>query len=160
MRWALHKIDSLVGTIIAAIAGLLASQVIAFINAYLQRLGGHLDEARLGLLSKNVAAAISDETLRAQITAHMQERIDTLETAQQAIEPAGVFTRPFVFFQHVDQDIALATAQAFHPALPIEVQSLIFGGAGIVLGWIVWELVKAPFLLFRRRTPVEPPVTL
>lgn len=159
MRWVLNKIDSLVGTIIAAVSGLMASQVIAFINAYLQRLGGHLDEARLGLLDKNVAAAISDETLRAQIAAYMQERIDTLEIAQQAIEQAGVFTRPFVFFQHVDQDIALATAQAFHLAVPIEVQSLIFGGAGIVLGWVAWELIKAPFALFRRRTPVKPPAT-
>lgn len=157
MRWVLNKIDSLVGTIIAAVAGLMASQVIAFINAYLQRLGGHLDEARLGLHSKNVAGAISDETLRAQITAHMQERIDTLEAAQQAIEQAGVFTRPFVFFRHLDQDIALATAQAFHLAVPIEVQSLIFGGAGIVLGWVVWELLKLPLLYFRRDATTEPP---
>jgi hypothetical protein len=66
-----------------------------------------------------------------------------------------VFMRPFVFFRHLDQDIALATAQAFHPALAIEVQSLIFGGAGIVLGWVVWELVKAPLLLFRRRSPLS-----
>lgn len=156
MRWVLNKIDSLVGTVIAAVAGLLASQVIAFINAYLQRLGGHLDEARLGLHSKNVAGAISDEALRAQITAHMQERIDMLEAAQQAIEQAGVFTRPFVFFRHLDQDIALAAAQAFNPALPLDVQSLIFGGTGIVLGWIVWELVKTPLLFFRRRAPAKP----
>ena len=50
--------DSLVGTIIAAIAGLLASQMIAFINAYLQRLGGHLDEARRGVLGDQMAARL------------------------------------------------------------------------------------------------------
>lgn len=157
MRWFLNKIDSLVGTIIAAVVGLMASQVIAFINAYLQRLGGHLDEARLGLLSKQMASAINDETVRAQITAVMQARIEALENAQGAIEQAGVFTRPFVFFQHVDQDIALATVQAFHPALPIDVQSLIFAGTGIVLGWLIWELLKLPLLFFRRNVTTEPP---
>ncbi|NKB55580.1 MAG: DUF2937 family protein [Alphaproteobacteria bacterium] len=157
MRWALHKIDSLFGTIVAAIAGLLASQMLAFINAYLQRLGGHLDEARQGVLNDQVASAINDEALRAQIAVLTQARVDRLESAYRAIEQAGVFARPFVFFRHVDQDIALATAQAFHPALPIDLQSLIFGGAGIVLGWVLWELTKAPFLLYRRRASSEPP---
>jgi hypothetical protein len=157
MRWTLHKVDSFVGTIIAAVAGLLASQVIAFMNAYLQRLGGHIDEARLSLVSKQMASAINDEIVRGQFTAVMRARIDVLENAQRAIEQASVFKRPFVFLWHVDHDIALGTAQAFHPALPIDVQSLIFAGTGIVLGWLVWELLKLPLLFFRRNVTTEPP---
>ena len=154
MRWALTKIDSLVSTVIAAVMGFLASQSMAFINAYLQRLGGHLDEARIGresLLNEQSVAAAGNEALRAQIAAVTQARIDRLETAYRAIEQAGVFGRPVAFLRHVDRDIAVATARHFHPALPIDGQSLAFAAAGIVLGWLLWELIKSPALLFRRK---------
>jgi hypothetical protein len=154
MRWVLKKIDSLFGTVVAAISGLLASQLLAFIHAYLQRLGGHLNEARRGqreLFNEHTAPVINDETLRARMAELAQARIDALENAYQAIEQAGVFAKPFVFFSHIDQDIAVATAQTFHPAIPFDIPSLAFGTVGIVLGWILWELVKSPFSLHRRR---------
>ena len=50
MRWLLSLFDRLIGTTIGAIAGVSASQTQAFIHAYLQRLGGHLDEARASYL--------------------------------------------------------------------------------------------------------------
>ncbi len=160
MRWVLQKIDSLFGTVVAAFTGLLASQLLAFIHAYLQRLGGHLNEARRGqreLFNEQMAPAIKDETLRAQLTELAQARIDALESAYQAIEQAGVFAKPFMFFSHIDRDIAVATAQAFHPALPFDMPSLAFGALGIVLGWVLWELIKSPFPLRRRRAQSDPP---
>lgn len=159
MRWALARIDSLASTAIAAVTGFVASQTMAFINAYLQRLGGHLDEARLGreiLLREQSVAAAGNEVMREQLAAVTQARIDTLETAYRAIEQAGVFWRPVAFLRHVDRDIAAATAQHFNPALPIDLPSLIFAAAGIVLGWVLWELTKAPALLLRRQRTTKP----
>ena len=151
MRWIFRKLDSLAGTAVAAVAGLATAQVVAFIHAYLQRLGGHLDEARRGqgeLLNGQVAV-IQDEGLRGQVTALTQARIDALDAAYRAIDQAGVFAQPFVFFRHIDREIASATMQSFVPALPLDMPSLVFGFAGIVLGWLLWALVKAPFALFR-----------
>lgn len=159
MRWITGKLDSLAGTAIAAVFGLAAAQVLAFVHAYLQRLGGHLDEARHGqgaLLNGSSGAVIRDEALRGQVTALTQARIDTLENAYRAIDQSGGFSRPFVFFRHIDYDIAAATARNFVPALPLDMPSLVFGFAGIVLGWALWELVKAPFAMFRRRKPPAP----
>ena len=51
MGWIRKKLDSLAGTVTAIITGLASLQLPSFINAYLQRLGGHLDEARLGLVA-------------------------------------------------------------------------------------------------------------
>lgn len=152
MRWVLGKVDSLAGTVVAAVVGLLSSQLLAFINAYLQRLGGHIDEARHGriaLFTDPVARAAGDETLRARIADLTQARIDALEAGYRAIDQATVFVKPFAFFSHMDRDIALATARAFQPALPIDGPSLAFGLAGIVLGWVLWELLKSPFHLYR-----------
>jgi len=153
MRWALRKIDSLVGTVVAATTGLLASQLLAFIHAYQQRLGGHLDEARRAqteLLAQHVAPAVGNEPFRARMTELAQARVDALDSAYRAIDQAGAFTRPFAFFSHLDQQIAVSTARVFHPAIPFDMPSLAFGAAGMILGWMLWELVKAPFPPYRR----------
>lgn len=154
MRWIFRKLESLAGTVVAAISGLLAAQVVAFIHAYLQRLGGHLDEARHGqgeLLNGQTGALIHDEGLRTQMMAVAQARVDTLEAAYRAIDQAGIFTQPYAFLRHFDGDIAQATMQSFVPALPLDAPSLVFGVAGIVLGWILWDVVKLPIALLRRR---------
>lgn len=159
MRWILRKVASLAGTAVAAVFGLLAAQVPAFIHAYLQRLGGHLDEARRGqgeLLNGQTAALIRDEPLRTQLAAITQARIDALDTAHRTIGDAGAFAKPFVFLRHMDGDIAAATAGTFQPALPLDPPSLIFGLAGIVLGWVLWELAKTPFSLLRRGARTRP----
>ena len=152
MGWIRKKLDSLAGTVVAVITGLASWQLPAFIHAYMQRLGGHLDEARLGLvvLKSDQAGKFAEETvLRERLAATAHERIDYLETAQSAITQAGAFEKPVLFFAHMDSDIALATARSFTPALPLDLPSLIFAALGIVVGWMVWGVIKAPARLFR-----------
>lgn len=161
MGWVGKKLDSLAGTVIGAISGLAALQLPAFIHAYLQRLGGHIDEARLGLTAlkgDQATAAAEEATLRDQLAAAAQGRIDSLEAAQAAITQAGAFERPIIFFAHMDRDIALATAQSFTPALPLDLPSLVFAVVGIVAGWLVWDLIKAPARLFGRKKQHTKPV--
>jgi hypothetical protein len=157
VRWIFRKIDSLIGTILAAVTGLAAWQLLVFIAAYLQRLGGHRDEAKRAfaeLLGGETGRAMSDAALRDKVMAIAQQRVDALQGAHQAIEQASVFTRPIVFFARMDPDIALAAARDFQPALPLDAPSLVFGGIGIVLGWLTWELIKAPAALLRKRRAV------
>jgi len=147
-------LDSLAGTVIAVVSGLTSLQLPAFIQAYLQRLGGHLDEARLGLAAikaGQVGKVAAEPALRERLLASAQERVDYLEAAQSAISHAGSFGQPFAFFTHLDNDIALATAQSFTPALPLDAPSLIFAILGILLGWLVWGTIKAPARLLRGR---------
>ena len=59
MGWIRKKLDSLAGTVIAVVAGLTSLQLPAFIHAYMQRLGGHLDEARLGLAGLKVGRTVN-----------------------------------------------------------------------------------------------------
>jgi len=154
MGWIKRRLNSLAETIVAAISGLAALQLLAFIHAYQQRLGGHLDEAKLGLNTLVNGAgklAAEEASLRDRVAGVQRDRVEVLTTAQEAIDKAGPFEKPIIFFTHMDLDIGMATAQNFVPAIPLDVPSLVFGGIGIVLGWLMWGLLKSPALLFRKK---------
>ncbi|AEO46756.1 DUF2937 family protein [Rhodospirillum rubrum] len=153
MSWIVRKIDMLTGAVLASAAGMALSQTRAFITQYLQRLGGHLDEARLsldralGLVDPGDAGArMVIEGLRLQ----GQARLAELESAYRAIATADVWTQPLVFLRHADWSIAEATARAFEPALPLSTESLVFTLSGVVLALVIYEILKAPFALAGR----------
>lgn len=153
MSWLLGGFDRLIGTVIGAVAGFAASQTQAFIQAYLQRLGGHLDEAR-GTYQKLQAGEFlpgADMQSQERMAAAFGRRVDELSQAYNAIASADVFERPIRFVTHMDRSIAEATLANFTPALPLDTASVLYALVGIVLGWLLYELVKLPLRLARRR---------
>jgi len=44
---------------------------------------------------------------------------------------------------------------AFQPALPLDASSLLYGIAGIFIGWLIYGAIKTPFM--RRKVPAAPP---
>jgi hypothetical protein len=152
------------------------SQAPEFMQQYLQRLGGHLDEARRQLAQfKKIAAqsGISMEQFIAQTNANSDvavaklggvmsdagERVEQLETAQAAIANASPLERPFAFFQHVDAEIANATWAIYKPAVPTTIEGLLYAllGMAVLLG-LYYGLIKAPCarLIARRRVKNAP----
>jgi hypothetical protein len=152
MGWLFRTFDRLIGTVIAAFTGLSASQTQAFIAAYLQRLGGHLDEARRSLAQLQSGEMLpgGDPTMQDRIAGGFSRRVDELTTAYKAVSDADAFRRPFEFARHLDRDIAEATFSAFTPALPLDTASAVYILVGIVLGWLCYELIKLPFWLVLR----------
>jgi len=157
MRWLLRQFDSFVGTLFAATIGLAASQVFAFIQQYLQRLGGHLSEAERQheQIQTGALYASVGEATRAKIAQSAAERIADLRDAVDAITNAGILTRPVAFFRNFDDDVALGTMSAFQPALPLDASSLLYGIAGIFIGWLIYGAIKTPFV--RRKAPATTP---
>lgn len=155
MRWMFAKLVSLIGTIAAALLGAAASQTLAFINAYQQRLGGHVDEARRtlqGIQHGTLAGPPTDPAARDQLAQVFTHRLAELQEAHQAILQAGVFRKPMAFIGHMDREIASATLDAFTPAVPLDLPSLVFALAGIAIGWALWETGRgAAGSLVRRR---------
>ncbi|MBI1775517.1 MAG: DUF2937 family protein [Proteobacteria bacterium] len=154
LHWLLRRLDSAAGAVFAALGFVLASQFQEFLQQYLQRLGGHLDEARanyLSLVTGGVARTL-DPALRETVVAGARARVDSLDRALAAIRDAGPVTRPFQLVTHIDLEIARATFAAYQPAVPTDPLSLAYAAAGLILGLVVWELVKLPpALIFRRR---------
>jgi hypothetical protein len=154
--------DGFVDRVLCVIGTIAFSQVPEFIQQYLQRLGGHLDEARrqvaqfaqvaeqsgltldhlIGQTSANADTAVSK--LSGVINAAVA-RVDTLSAAQTAIEHATLWERPFVFLRHVDPAIAHATWSIFRPAVPTTVEGLIYALAGMIVMLTVYHAgIKLP----------------
>jgi hypothetical protein len=142
--------DGVIDRLLCVAGAVAFSQVPEFMQQYLQRLGGHLDEARRQLAQFRHVASESGLTLDrlidqthanpdpavARLGGVMTEaaqRVRELEAAQSAISDASLWTRPFVFLQHADRAIAHATWEIFKPAVPTTVEGFVYAGVGMLV---------------------------
>jgi hypothetical protein len=139
-------LKSLTDGIGAASGAATASQLPEFVQQYLQRLGGHRDEAFRFV-----------EMLKAQGTdpasavfALAQERANSLARAFDTIAQSSDLARPATFLRYMDVDVARATLDLFHPAVPLTPAGLLYGGLGLIAGIVGVNLLLAPFTLLRR----------
>src|SRR4051812_24457529 len=115
--------ETLFDRVLCVAGAVTVSQAPEFIQQYLQRLGGRLDEARRqlsqfedvarksGLTVDQLAAkatATSDAALAGlgKIVLESEQRVGSLSAAYTAIREASPFTRPFEFMRHYDAEIA------------------------------------------------------
>lgn len=154
----------------ACVAGALVfSQAPEFMQQYLQRLGGHLDEARRQLQQFQAVAAQSGLTLDALIAKTSTnpdaavaklggvmhaaaERVDYLLNAELALRDASLWTRPFVFLRHLDAGIARSTWAVFKPAVPTTVEGLVYAGVGVAVALLLVQVLFVwPWHALQRR---------
>lgn len=128
MSWAGRKLDNAGSALSGAVGGMSLSQAPAFVQAYLQRLGGHLDEARrtLDLVERGILVPELTAIERGQAVTGFADRVAELEAAFETIA-------------------------ATPAALQLDPPALIWTGAGIVAALVVYEIIKAPFALIGRR---------
>lgn len=154
MSWIGRRIDHLASAAFGGIGGLGFSQAPAFTQAYLQRLGGHVDEARLTL--ERVAAGdllpwLAPEG-RATAMAELQVRLDQLLQLQTKLQETPALLRPLAMLRQGEWSIAERAAGDFVPAVPLDPASLTWTGIGIVLAVILYELLcRAPIGVVRWR---------
>jgi hypothetical protein len=145
------------------------SQIPEFMQQYLQRLGGHLDEARRQLAQFRHAAEQSGLSLDhlitqtganpdpavAKLSGVMTDavaRVEELQAAQSAIQNATLWDRPFVFLRNVDSEIARATWEIFKPAIPTTAEGLVYAAAGMAVLLTFYHAgVKYPITRVARR---------
>ena len=125
-------------------------QLPEFIQQYLQRLGGHLEEARHQLILFESTAAQSlltlpefikrtsanADTAVARLGGVMQQSLDRvayLSNAENALRHASLWEKPFVFFAHLDRSIASETLAVYRPAVPTTVEGLLYAAAGMIV---------------------------
>jgi len=142
--------EAFVDRLLCVVGAVAFSQVPEFIQQYVQRLGGHLDEARRQLEQFQATAAQSGLSLDQLIHATAatadpavarlgavirasQARVAVLSADEQAIRGAHLFARPFVFLHHADPAIVRATWSIFRPAVPTTFEGLIYALTGVFL---------------------------
>lgn len=158
MGWAARKFDNLGSAVSGAGGGMGLSQAPAFTQAYLQRLGGHIDEARrtLGLIERGEMLEQLGMTDREAAIAQFTARVEELQQAFDAISDASPLLQPLIMLQHADSEIAGRVWEAFTPAIPVDAASLVYTGGGIVIALLIYELVKSPAAVIKRRRPDYP----
>ncbi|OHD64356.1 MAG: hypothetical protein A2176_01855 [Spirochaetes bacterium RBG_13_51_14] len=175
-------LDSLLDRICALLAALTLAQFPQYLAQYLQRLGGHVDEAARNiekyrevakevgktleqyvqhlLASKDLAVFRTGQKIGADI-----ERYDQLAGALKDLTSAPAYKKLFIFITNVDWDIARATWERFTPGLPLTLEGAIYAAAGIVIGMTAYFCVSRLIVLIvkkiaaRDREPVTPPVS-
>jgi hypothetical protein len=156
--------ERLLDRILCALGAVLFSQLPEFMQQYLQRLEGHLDEARLVVSRFRDAAARSGMSLEQLVAGAARNpdpsvgrlggvvreavaRANDLAAADDALRHASVWTRPFVFALHLDPGIARATLAIYRPAVPTTAEGLLYAGLGIVVILAVYHLaVRGPIV--------------
>ncbi len=161
MEWIAHKIDTFIAAIVIAAFAVAASQSQAFVVQYTQRLGGHLDEARahLSQVQTGLRYRLMSDTVRGELETDAKRRANELQAAYDSITKANTFAKPVVLIRHADPTMLKGTWHDFVPALPLSSESVVYVFVGMVLGFFIYEIVKAPLLLiasprrrkFRRR---------
>lgn len=97
-----------------------------YFQQYLQRLGGHVDEAR---------------RLERQLPT-VAERVADLAAGQEALARADALTRPFIFIRHIKTDIAWNTLAAYKPAVPLTPEAGVYALIGILLAVATGRLLS------------------
>lgn len=149
-------LEGFLDRVVCALGAVFAAQAPEFFQQYLQRLGGHLDEARRQLASFETAARaagkpwaqfVADTSANpdpglAQLghtMASTAERAGDLAAAHAALLDASVWTRPWAFLTHLDVAIARATAAVFKPAVPTTAEGAVYAAVGIALAFGIWH---------------------
>ena len=161
--------ESLLDRVLCVAGAVAFSQAPEFMQQYLQRLGGHLDEAVRQLRQFEHVATQSGETVqsfaaRAQaaadpvmarmgdIVASSIARVDELSAAVAALREAGPFSRPFVFLQNLDTEIAARTWGMFRPAVPTTLEGALYAAVGMILFLALYQgAVRVPVTACVRR---------
>lgn len=170
VRSALVAGEGLLDRVLCVVGALAFSQVPEFMQQYVQRLGGHVDEARRQLEQFRAAAAASGLTVEqlaakagqdpdssvarlADVIRGTAARVNQLSADEIAIRTAPIAERPFVFLRHADPAIVRATWRVFQPAFPTTLEGLCYAIVGIVFllafyhGAVKWPVRRA----WRRR---------
>jgi hypothetical protein len=132
LNWLLDRMLFLIG-------GLLGAQIPGFISHYVQRLGGHLDEA-----SRNVEVlrhSVSPQTLEP-----LNERVAYLQTVLNAISSPNPFSKFYAFIKTLDYDVARNTLANYVPNLPTTLEGVLYALLGALVFSLIYRLLSTAVL--------------
>jgi hypothetical protein len=149
MSWITRKLDNLGAAALGGGLAAVSSQAPAFADAYLQRLGGRVDEARDTLArieEGTMLPGATAETLH-DLAREQAQHLHGLSTQYESLRAAHPAMRPLRVLLDLDPAVAGRVLADFTPALPLDIGGAVWVAVGLLLGLILWELVKAPATL-------------
>lgn len=152
-------LESLFDRALAIVGSVSLAQFPQFYSQYLQRLGGHLDEARRIVAEYSEAAASFNLSLHDYIGIHQSAsnpvlqstgsiidnslaRLGQLERSFQALENSTLFNRWWLFLKNLDPAIFSQTCSQYTPGLPLTIESLFYALAGLLIICGIYQGIK------------------
>jgi hypothetical protein len=126
--FALNTLDRFLAALAGAAGGLMFVQFPQFLAQYLQRLGGHIDEATLSAMKFKIP----------ELAARAQE----LKTGLDAISGAPALMKIPSFLYHAQWDIAKAAWKNFTPGMTFNDAGLLYFFCGLVIALLLYTGVK------------------
>jgi hypothetical protein len=155
MSWFGEKVDSFLAAVFIAVFGIAGSQGQAFAVQYIQRLGGHLDEARdhLADVQTGLRYRVMGDTVRGELEAEAKGRVAVLDLAYTKVKGANVLTRPIAILRYGEPSILAGTERDFVPALPGSRDGIIYTVFGMIAGFVLYEILRLPVMAILRAPP-------
>lgn len=155
--------ETLVDRVLCVVGAVAFSQAPEFMQQYLQRLGGHLAEARKHLEQFEEIARQAGKTVQELAAQYLsnadpsvssmgklinetQQRVDSLATAEIAMRDTSLWSRPFVFLRDIDSEIARGTLGVFKPAVPTTVEGVVYALLGVLVILVVYHGIARPLV--------------
>ena len=168
-KYPLRAFDGLADRLVSVIGAIGSSQAPGFVTHYLQRLGGHVSEARLNVASwQAIANEASGGSLQQLIDLYTASdaaevvqagqkcaadigRLHHLQDALTVIGDAPAWSRLFTFVRHADAAIAHETLAGYVPNVPLDLEGLIYALCGLAVGFSLYQGTKGLVRLALRR---------
>ena len=172
MKNAFQFLDGIADRICAVLGAIGLSQFPQFFGQYMQRLGGHLTEARRIFEQYQKAAADVGLSLEDYVQEHLNATSDVfvssgrviedlvnryheLEQSYLALIDSNIYNRWFIFIKEVDWEIAAGTWNNFVPGVPTTIEGLLYAITGLLAGWGIYAALKAVVTIPFRPKPVK-----
>ena len=127
-NYIIDKADKLVITISGTIGGLVLAQFPQYLAQYLQRLGGHIDEANLAFSKYKLI--------------DLAGRAERLNEGFKEIVSSPALLKLPSFIKHAEWNIARETLRNYTPGMTFDKQGLYYLVVGILIGSIIYGSLK------------------
>ncbi|MBX7198444.1 MAG: DUF2937 family protein [Rhodospirillaceae bacterium] len=152
MEWLAHKLDTFLAAVVIAAMAIAACQSQAFIIQYLSRQSAQLAAAKAELtgIETGLRYQLMSDTVRKEIETGARTRAEALQASYDSVAGGNLFAQPLLLARGGDPTLMDTTWRNFVPALPMTPGSIAFTVVGMVIGFVIYEVVKFPFALLIR----------
>lgn len=152
MDWIAQKLDTFLAAVVVAAMAIGACQSQAFIIQYLHRLNGQLSAAKVELagIETGLRYKLMSDTVRKEIESAARGRAEALQDSYDSVAHTPLFVRPLILARSGDRTLMDTTWREFVPALPTTPGSVAFAVVGMIIGFLIYEAIKFPFVFLIR----------
>lgn len=155
-------LDKFLDRFFVVLGAFLGSQIPEFLQQYVQRLAGHVDELKYIIDQLSQLASASNKSLEQYIQKFVHSsdldfvkqgefmqalvtRWQNLNDSLRSLAQSSYFERPFVFLKEMNYPIAQETFYSYQAGINLTLEGLGYTAIGIIVGILLYQLISKIF---------------